>query len=117
MSKRGLAPERSMLRLTFIPASDGQMHDGGFRRATAECFADDAPVAEHQYAMADAREFLDFRRSEQHRGAGRRDLANEIVNLRLGADVHRRGRRIQHEDLGAAGEPAAENRLLLIAAA
>src|ERR1700685_2851860 len=40
-----------------------------------------------------------------------------MIDFRLGADIDRRRRGVQHEYLGAAGEPTPEDGLLLIAAA
>src|ERR1700678_555896 len=116
-SKRGLPSTRGRLVLAFIPASDRQMHDVRLRRGGARQLADDAAVAKHRHPLAYAREFLDLRRSEDDAGARSRDFADERIDLRLGPYIDRRGRGVQHENPGAAGEPAPEDGLLLIAAA
>jgi hypothetical protein len=67
-------------------------------------------------AVADERNLGQLAREEEHRGAVRGELAQERVDLALGADVDAAGRVEAEQGLEPVREPAGDRHLLLVAA-
>ena len=80
-------------------------------------FRDDAPAAEHQRAVADALDLLEIGRDQEHRHALLQRQLQQVIDLRLGADVDADRRLLQDEQLDLRLHPAGDDDLLLIAAA
>ena len=77
----------------------------------------DHPAAEdHDRPVADELDLLQLRGVEQDRGAGLRQVAEQHVDLVLGADVDAAGRVEAEHRPHAAGDPARDRHLLLVAA-
>ena len=76
----------------------------------------DAPAEDDDGAVAGQLDLLQLRGVEQDGRAGRGELAQEVVDLALGADVDA-ARGVEAEQrLDAAGDPARDGDLLLVAA-
>ena len=77
----------------------------------------DDPAAEHDdRPIAGQLDLLEFGGIEQHRRAGRRQVADELVDLFLGPDVDATGGIEAEHRLDAAGHPAGDRHLLLVPA-
>ena len=77
---------------------------------------DDPSAEDHDRPVAGELDLLELRGVEQDRRARRRELAQELVDLALGADVDA-ARRVEAEHRpDAAGDPARDRHLLLVAA-
>jgi hypothetical protein len=74
-------------------------------------------LVHHQNAVAETEQLDGVRRDQQDRGPGGRQLAHELVDLLLGADVDAPRRLGQQVDLGGQWEPFCNGHLLLVAAA
>ena len=79
-------------------------------------FVGDQAIAEDQHTGADGRHFLEIGRDDDQRAARLRALGQLAVDLALGADVHARGRLLQHDERLVQVEPARQHHLLLVAA-
>ena len=77
---------------------------------------DDAAVAQHDDAVAEAQHLLELGRDEEHRHAVLGEVDDELLDLGLGADVDAARRLVEDEQPGRGGEPAREQHLLLVAA-
>src|SRR3954451_4332595 len=75
-----------------LVTADGDRSDRiGVKSSTAD-FLDHAPAPHHEYAVAQPDEFLVVGGHDQHRGAGRGGLVDELVDVGLGAHVDPLGR-------------------------
>ena len=83
--------------------------------AARDLAGEPAPV-EDEDAVAEADQLRQFGRAEEHDAAVRRHLADQAVDLALGADVDAAGRIVEQEDLGPDLQPLADDDLLLVAA-
>ena len=102
-SSRGRQPVRRAQQRRLIGAIGRQL-------------VDHAPAEDDDGAVADALDLLQLRGEEQHRGAGGRQLADELVDLALRADVDPARRVVEQERPHAALQPAGDRDLLLVAA-
>src|ERR1700722_6132825 len=80
-------------------------------------FVDDRSAAHDEYAIAEADDLGQVVTYEEDANALRRDLAQDAVDLFLGARVDPVRRIVQHKNFRVSHEPAREQHLLLIAAA
>ena len=78
--------------------------------------ADDAALVHDQDAVSQAHHLGQLRGDENDREAGLGELADEVVDGGLGADVDALGRLVQDDDLRPRGEPLGDHHLLLVAA-
>src|ERR1700723_2200801 len=76
----------------------------------------DLPAPQDQHPMAQPDEFLVVGRDDDYGGAVGGGLVDELVDVRLGADVHALGRLVEDEHLGFHPQPAGQHHLLLVAA-
>src|SRR6267378_7330556 len=117
MSKRAVgAPSVTSIPVTANGPSYRNCHDAGLRDAVSGQLTSYPAARKDENPLAQRREFLDLGRGEDDASPFGREGADEFVDFGLRANIHRRGRRIQQEDPGAGGQPAAKNRLLLVAA-
>ena len=75
-----------------------------------------AALAHDEHAVAHGEDLREVGRDQDHRDARRRQLADELVDVRLGADVDAAGRLVEHEHGRLDVEPLGEHHLLLVAA-
>ena len=87
----------------------------GIDRLVAE-FVDDAALADSQNAIGDLQHFLEIRRHHQHGFARRCHLADQPVDLLLGADIYALSRLIEQKDLSGRRKPLGQHEFLLVAA-
>ena len=74
------------------------------------------PARNRQDAVGQLRQLERVGRGEEDGGAGAGDLAQPAVDLGLGADVDAARRVVEQQQLGIGGQPAGDQRLLLVAA-
>src|SRR5712692_32456 len=74
----------------------------------------DAAGAEHQDAVGQLRQLQRVGRGEEDGGAAAGDLAQPAIDLSLGADVDAPCRVVEQQQLGFGGQPAGDQRLLLV---
>ncbi len=84
--------------------------------ARAADLALDLPLAHHQHPVADADHLGQLGGDHDHPDPLLRQLVDDPVDLRLGADVDPAGRLVEDQHLGADLEPARQEHLLLVAA-
>jgi hypothetical protein len=75
-----------------------------------------AAIAHDDQPGAEIEDLRQFRGNHQNGQPGRRQLVNQPVNLRFGADVHAARWFIQNQDAALPGQPFCENQFLLVAA-
>src|SRR5690606_7715019 len=76
----------------------------------------DAAAIEDEGAMADLRHLLEVGGDDDHREALVEGARDQVVDLRLRADVDAGGRILGDEEPPPGGEPSADHHLLLVAA-
>ena len=76
----------------------------------------DAAVIEDQHAVAAADQLVIVGAVEQDRGTGVGELAQQAVELLLGADVDAAGRVVEQDHARPGQQPLADHHLLLVAA-
>ena len=86
-------------------------------RSLALEVAGDPALAHDQDAVGDAQDFGQLGGDDDHRAALGGEPFDQRVDLGLGADVDAARRLVEQEDARAGGDPAADDRLLLVAAA
>ncbi len=91
-------------------------HDRGGARFRVGQVGDRAPVAQHEYAVSAFDDLLELGGDHQHAQALIGELADERLNLGLGADVDAARRLVEDQQLRIGAEPSREQDLLLIAA-
>ena len=79
-------------------------------------FADDAPAAHDDDAVAEPDQLRHFRRHDDHASPLRRERGDEAIDLLLGADVHAARRLVDDHDMGIEQHHFGEQQFLLIAA-
>ena len=89
---------------------------GGFVGLLDRDLGDDPPTEDDDRPVAGQLDLLELGGVEQHRGAGRREVADQFVDLLLGPDVDAAGRVEAQHRLDPAGHPAGDGHLLLVAA-
>ena len=89
---------------------------GLFARAGLEAGGDLA-VAHHQHLVRQADRLLQRVGDQQDRHALRREIADQFVDLFLGADIEPARRMVEDQDARARRHPARQHHLLLVAAA
>ena len=88
-----------------------------FVRLAARQFARDPPLPHHDDPVRHAEHFRQFRRNHHDRAAAFGQLIDHVIDFVLRADVDAARRFVEDHDLQIRlGEPARQNRLLLIAA-
>src|SRR5690348_3377264 len=86
------------------------------RRLRLRHLAHDMTRSQHEDALREREHLRQLARDEEDRRALTRELANERVNLCLGADVDAACGLVEDENPRAGGEPSREHDLLLVAA-
>ncbi len=87
-----------------------------FGEPGARKFGLDGAVVEHQHPVAAADQFVVVGRVEEDRRAVRGELAQELVDLLLGADVDAARGVVQQDDPRPAHQPLGDHHLLLVSA-
>src|SRR3954471_18131568 len=107
--------KRSGRASSWTPAGDqaGELRD----RAAAVDLGDVVSVAQYGDAVADARDLIEFGRDEQHGHPVGGQIADQFLDLSLGADIDAAGRLVEDEQRGLSDQPAGQQHLLLVAAA
>ena len=77
----------------------------------------DAPFAHHQHPVGEPEDLRQLRRDHDDPATFRGQRLDQVVDLGLGADVDAARRLVEEQDLRARHDPAADDRLLLVAAA
>ncbi len=77
---------------------------------------DDLAVAHDEDARADADELLELRRDDEHAEPGRREVADDPVDLGLRRDVDAARRLVEQQHAAFVEQPAREHDLLLVSA-
>ena len=73
-------------------------------------------IAQHDYPVRIGHDLVELGRNHQQRQAVVAQFADQADDLGVGADVDAAGRLVENEEARLGGEPAREERLLLIAA-
>ena len=94
----------------------GQLHDRLLVHVVALDLAGDPALVQHQYAVADADQFRQFRRDRDDADALVGEVAQDRVDLRLGADVDAARRLVDEEHARIDREQLRQRNLLLVAA-
>src|SRR5579859_6882935 len=76
----------------------------------------DLPAPQDQHPMAEPDKFLVVGGDDNHGGAVGGGLVDELVDVRLSADVHALGGLVEDEHLGLHPQPAGQHHLLLVSA-
>ena len=79
----------------------GQVHDVLLRHLVARDLAGDAPLAHDQHAVADADQFGQLGRDDDDADAVARQVAQDAVDLGLGADIDAARRLVEEDHLRA----------------
>ena len=122
--KRNSAPSSGAAIGLSFPHRAAPLHAFGERRRHERVranfpgikLASQPPFCQHQHAIAHLHDFRQFGGNQEDRLTLGGQLANNPVNLRLGAHVHTAGRLVQNQDLRLRFEPTPKHQLLLIAA-
>ena len=93
-----------------------QHDDGVLVHRFARHFADDAPVAHDDDAVAEPDQLRHFRRHDDHRTPLRRERGDEAIDLLLGADVDSARRLVDDDDARIELHHLGQQQFLLIAA-
>ena len=91
-------------------------HDRGGARLGVRQIGDRAPVAQHEHAVRALDDFLELGGDHQDAEALVGELADQRLDLGLGADVDAARRLVEDQELRIGAEPAREQHLLLVAA-
>ena len=94
----------------------GKLHDRLLVHVVALDLAGDPALVQHQYAVADADQFRQFRRDRDDAHALVGEVAQYRVDLRLGADVDAARRLVDEEHARVDGKQFCQRHLLLVAA-
>ena len=82
----------------------------------ADKFALDGAVIKHEHAVAAADQLVIVGRVEQDRRAVVGELAQQLIELLLGADIDAARRVVEQDDARLAHQPFGDHHLLLVAA-
>ena len=94
----------------------GKLHDRLLVHVVALHLAGDPALVQHQYAVADADQLRQFRRDRDDAHALVGEVAQDRVDLRLGADVDAARRLVDEEHARVDGKQLRQRHLLLVAA-
>jgi uncharacterized protein (TIGR00730 family) len=103
LNQLGELPEIAWIRLSSVTSSE--VNSRMIR-----------PLIHRHDAVGDVQHLGHFRADHDHGIALRRKLADQVVDLGLGADVDAAGRFVHDQHLGMHGQPFADDDLLLVAA-
>src|SRR5579871_5860875 len=109
-------PTRSLFSPT-AHASGRQVHDRLLAQVRARQLSCQTALVKDQHAIAHAQDFLQITGDHQDGSARAGELVHERVDLALGAHVDATRRFVENKHTGLAGQPFAEDHLLLVAAA
>ena len=90
--------------------------DGLFAQLSRSRLAGDPPLAHHQHAVGEPQDLGQLGGDHDDGAALGGQLLDQGVDLGLGADVDAARRLVEQQDLRTRGDPAADDRLLLVAA-
>ena len=111
------APARARPPDCALRAPDGGGHDLLLRGLAGAELRGDPPRAHHEEPVAHAQDLGELRGDHDDPEPLAGQLAQAVVDLHLGADVHPARRLVAEEDARPGEEPLADDDLLLVAAA
>jgi hypothetical protein len=93
-----------------------QPHDRLFRHRLAFDRACNRALADHQHPVAETQKLRQFRRDDDDADAGAREIAQQPVDFRFGANIDAARRLVHQDDLGIDRQLLGNRHLLLVAA-